>query len=115
MTPTLDPGTLRRVLTHDFRDALDDLMGDVPLEASDYTTMAVETLLRHLGRCESYLLMLRYNASKIEQCVAVRGMQNDIGPATYEAAQEAAATVQAQPSLWERLGRAPLSDDGGMP
>jgi len=111
MTPTLDPTTLRRVLVNDFRDALDDLMGDVPLDPSDYTTMAVETLLRHLGRCERYLLMLRYNASKIEQCVAVRGMQNDIGPASYEAAQAAAADVLAQPSLRERLGRAPLGGE----
>lgn len=108
MTTTLDPTTLRRVLTHDFRDALDDFTGDVPIEASDYTSTAVSALLRHLYRCESYLLMLERMAQQIEQCADVRGMQNDIGPATYEAAQEAAVDVLAQPSLRERLGRAPL-------
>lgn len=98
MTATLDPTTLRRVLTHDFRDALDDFTGAVPADADDYTTQAVETLLRHLGRCESYLLMLRYNASKIERCAAVECSD----------ASDAAANVLTQPSLRERLGRAPL-------
>ena len=84
MTTTLDPTTLRRVLTHDFRDALDAFSGAVPPNAEQYTSETVSALLRRLYRCESYLLMLERTAKQIEQCADVRGMVNDIGAAGYE-------------------------------
>ena len=107
-TPTLDPATFRRILEQDFRDALDDFSGAVPVQPDDYTTETVGTLLRHLDRCEGYLVMLERIARQIETCDAMRGMQNDIGPASWEAAADAAQAVLAQPTLRERLGRAPL-------
>ena len=94
MTPT----TLHRVMVHDLRDALDDLRGDVPANPEDFTAVAIDTLLSHLGRCEDYLVMLRHNARKIERCAAVECSD----------AADAAAAVLAQPSPRERLGRAPL-------
>ena len=84
MTTTLDPATLRRVLSHDFRDALDDFSGAVPPNAEQYTSETVSALLRHLYRCESYLLMLERTAKQAEQCADVRGMVNDIGQPSWE-------------------------------
>lgn len=101
MTPTLTPTTLHRVMVHDLRDALDDLCGDVPIEASDFTPAAIDTLLSHLGRCEGHLRMLRHNATRIERCAAVE----------CSSASDAAASVLASPSLRERLGRAPLGGE----
>jgi hypothetical protein len=101
MTPT----TLHRVMVHDFRDALDDLCGDLPATPEDFTVTTIDTLLSHLGRCETYLLMLRHNARKIERCAAVECSN----------ASDAAAAVLAQPSLRERLGRAPLASDRMLP
>jgi len=111
MTRNLSPTTLRKVLVHDFRDAVSDFTGDVPGNPDDYTLQAIDTLLGHLRACESYLLMLRYQAERIERCAAMRGMVNDIGPASYEAAEDAAATALAQPSLRERLGRIELGGE----
>lgn len=101
----MTPATLHRVMVHDFRDALDDFTGDVPSEPEDYTLQAVTTLLGHLAACESYLLMLRYNAGKIERCAA----------AECSDAADAAAAALASPSLRERLGRAPLASDRVLP
>lgn len=101
MTPT----TLHRVMVHDLRDALDDLCGDVPADPEDFTAVAIDTLLGHLRRCEDYLVMLRHNARKIERCAA-----GECGDAS-----EAAASVLAQPSLRERLGRAPLGAEVLVP
>lgn len=98
MTPT----TLHRVMVHDFRDALDDFTGDVPPNPEDYTLQAVTTLLGHLAACESYLLMLRYQAERIERC----------GATECSDAADAAANALAQPTLRERLGRAPLASEG---
>lgn len=92
----LDPRTLRKVLYNDYLDAVDDYTGDVPRDASDMTTRAIATLLAHVRRNEAYLLMLEQTAKQIEGC---------------RSAQDAAATVLAQPSLRERLGRAPLGGE----
>ena len=95
----ITPTRMRAIQYHDLRDALEEVGEAIPPNADQMTSGAIATLEARIWSLQAHVAQLKQTVQQIEACAAQRGMQNDIGPASWDPDVSAAWAefVQAAP------------------